>query len=73
MADRKHLEERREIAARDLTELAEQVEAGEIDQATAEALRANYQAEVDDVAAQLAALARLDQQRSSEPKAETPG
>ena len=56
MADRKQLEERREIAVRDLTELAEQVEAGEIDQATAETLRASYQAEVDSVEAELGAL-----------------
>ena len=56
MTDRKHLEERREIALRDLTELAEQVDAGEIDQATADTLRANYQAEVDAVDAQIGAL-----------------
>jgi tetratricopeptide (TPR) repeat protein len=56
MTDRKHLEERLEIAKRDLTELAEQVEAGEIDDTTAEMLRTNYQAEVDDVSKQLGSL-----------------
>jgi tetratricopeptide (TPR) repeat protein len=56
MTDRSHLEERLEIARRDLNELAEQVEAGEIDPATAENLRAGYQAEADEISAQLAAL-----------------
>ncbi len=56
MTDRGHLEERLEIARRDLNELAEQVEAGEIDPATAETLRAGYQAEADEISAQLAAL-----------------
>lgn len=56
MSDRRQLEERLEIATRDLTELAEQVEAGEIDEATAETLRTNYQAEVDSVEAELESL-----------------
>lgn len=66
MTDRKHLDERLEIAKRDLTELAEQVEAGEIDEATAENLRANYQAEVDEVSTQLDALPSPKKQRPSE-------
>ena len=53
MTDRKQLEERLEIAKRDLAELAQQVEAGEIDEDTADTLRANYQAELDDVDARL--------------------
>ncbi len=40
------LEERRRHAQRDLAELAEQVEAGELDEATAERLRAGYEAEL---------------------------
>jgi tetratricopeptide (TPR) repeat protein len=39
-------EERRRHALRDLEELAEQVEAGELDEATAERLRAGYEAEL---------------------------
>lgn len=56
MSNRGKLEERLEIALRDLEELNEQVEAGEIDEATAAGLRTNYQAELDDVTAQLDAL-----------------
>lgn len=73
MTDRKHLEERREIAIRDLKELAEQVETGEIDAATADTLRANYQAEVDEVETLLAKLSTHDKKRSAEPDIETPG
>jgi tetratricopeptide (TPR) repeat protein len=56
MSDRDRLEERRELALRDLEELAEQVEAGEIDEETASSLRAGYQAELDDVTARLDAM-----------------
>jgi tetratricopeptide (TPR) repeat protein len=56
MSDRERLEERLEIARRDLEELTEQVEAGEIDEETAADLRSSYQAELDDVTAQLEAL-----------------
>jgi tetratricopeptide (TPR) repeat protein len=56
VSDRASLEERREIALRDLEELAEQVEAGEIDEETAASLRTSYQAELDDVAARLDAM-----------------
>ncbi|MGZ5384758.1 MAG: tetratricopeptide repeat protein [Acidimicrobiia bacterium] len=73
MTDRKHLEERREIAIRDLTELAEQVEAGEIDQATADTLRANYQAEVDEVETLLGELPPVDEKRSAGEATEPPG
>lgn len=66
MTDRKHLEERREIAIRDLTELAEQVEAGEIDEATADTLRANYQSEVDAVEAEIGALPASNQKKAAE-------
>ena len=55
MTDRQRLEDRRDIALRDLTELEEQVEAGEIDPDTAESLRVNYQAELAEVTAQLEA------------------
>jgi len=73
MTDRKHLEERRKIAARDLAELAEQVEAGEIDEATAGTLRANYQAEIDDVEAKLDQLPALDKKHSIEANLEPTG
>lgn len=70
MPDRKQLEGRLEVAQRDLSELAEQVEAGEIDAATAETLRSNYQAEVDAVEAQLATLPEPGQKPVAE--TETP-
>jgi tetratricopeptide (TPR) repeat protein len=73
MTDRKHLEERRDIALRDLTELAEQVEAGEIDEATADTLRANYQAEVDAVDAEIGALPASNPKKATEPLTQTPG
>ena len=73
MTDRRHLEERREIAIRDLTELAEQVETGEMDQATADTLRANYQAEVDEVETLLDGLPPLDEKRSAAPATEPSG
>jgi len=73
MTDRKHLEERRQIAVRDLTELAEQVEAGEIDQATADTLRANYQAEVEEVETILDKLPALDTKRPAEAASNPPG
>jgi tetratricopeptide (TPR) repeat protein len=66
MTDRKHLEERREIAIRDLTELAEQVEAGEIDEATADTLRASYQSEVDAVEAEIGALPASNEKKAAE-------
>ena len=43
------LQERRRHALRDLDELSEQVEAGELDEATAERLRAAYRAELEAV------------------------
>ena len=73
MTDRKHLEERREIAMRDLLELAEQVEAGEMDQETADTLRANYQAEVDEVDAQIGALPAPGKKQAVESLSEAPG
>lgn len=73
MTDRRHLEERLEIARRDLNELAEQVEAGEIDPATAETLRAGYQAEADEVDAQIGALPAPSKKQAVETEAEAPG
>ena len=70
MTDRSRLEERREIAVRDLAELDEQVEAGEIDPATAEGLRANYQDELDGVTAQLGELPAANERRPSRPEAD---
>jgi thioredoxin-like negative regulator of GroEL len=67
MPDRKHLEERLEIAERDLTELAEQVESGEIDEATADTLRAGYQAEVDEVSEQLGSMPSPQKPTASRP------
>ena len=49
------LAERRDHAMRDLVELADQVETGEIDDATAARLRARYRAELEAVDAALAA------------------
>jgi tetratricopeptide (TPR) repeat protein len=73
MSDRRQLEERLEIATRDLTELADQVEAGEIDEATAETLQANYQAEVDSVEAELGSLPAPNRKRPTEPETQPPG
>jgi tetratricopeptide (TPR) repeat protein len=70
MTDRKQLEERRGIAMRDLAELAEQVEAGEIDEETAKPLRANYQAEFDQVTDQLGLLPSPNRQPAHETKTE---
>ncbi len=72
VTDRKRLEDRRDIAVRDLAELAEQVESGEIDDDTAAGLRANYQAELDDVAARLDALPPEVAPPSSPGEARTP-
>lgn len=71
MVDRKHLAQRREIVLRDLAELDEQVEAGEIDEETADSLRANYQAELDVVNAQLGTEAKPDRHRTSAEKPES--
>lgn len=46
--ERARLEEHRDLAQRDLLELEEQVELGEVDTARAEALRADYQREIDE-------------------------
>lgn len=54
MRDEAMLRERIEQAERDLRELAEQVEVGEIDAVTAGELRRKYEAERDDLAEQLA-------------------
>jgi tetratricopeptide (TPR) repeat protein len=49
IGERARLEEHRDLAQRDLLELEEQEQLGEVDPARAEALRANYQAEIDEV------------------------
>ena len=49
IGERARLEERRGLAQRDLLELEEQMQLGEVDTARAEALRANYQREIDEV------------------------
>lgn len=56
MADRSDLVERRDLVRRDISELAEQVAAGEIDEATAERLRAGYETELADIEQRLGAL-----------------
>lgn len=48
-AEKRQLEERRRHALRDLEELSEQAASGELDEATAEELRAGYQAELEAV------------------------
>ena len=55
-AERDRLRERHELAVRDLEELQEQVEAGEIDDATAANLRAGYERELSQVEALLGDL-----------------
>ena len=54
--DREHLAERRDLIRRDLDELAAQVEEAEIETATADQLRANYQAELELLEASLREL-----------------
>jgi tetratricopeptide (TPR) repeat protein len=61
------LEERRRLAARDLEELTEQVEAGEIDEATAARLEEGYRAELADAEARLAKLGRSARPGSDRP------
>lgn len=56
ISERDRLLERREFIARDITELNEQVEAGEVDAETADELRAGYEEELAAVDAQLADL-----------------
>lgn len=56
MSRRRTLEERRDLAVRDLVELDRQVATGEIDEATAARLRATYEAEAATADRQLAAL-----------------
>jgi len=53
MTDQRSLQERRDLARRDLDELAEQVDSGEIDPETAEGLRASYRQEYDEAVAAL--------------------
>ncbi len=48
-AERRQLEERRRHALRDLEEVSEQVASGELDEATAQELRAGYEAELEAV------------------------
>ncbi|NOY56885.1 MAG: tetratricopeptide repeat protein [Actinobacteria bacterium] len=50
---RARLTERRDLIARDIQELAEQVDAGEIDEATAQDLRARYEQDLAEAQAQL--------------------
>jgi cytochrome c-type biogenesis protein CcmH/NrfG len=54
--ERARLTERRDIIRRDIEELAEQVEAGEIGESTADDLRARYDQDLAEVEAQLAKL-----------------
>ncbi len=70
--ERRRLEERQEIARRDLEELAEQVEAGEIDAGTAEELRTAYQQELDEATAALGALPRPGRKAGSRETAKPP-
>lgn len=63
--ERARLTERRDIIARDIEELAEQVELGEIDETTADNLRARYTGDLADVEAQLAELPKAKQPRQS--------
>ncbi len=56
MTDRNDLVERLDLIRRDIAELAEQVEAGEVDEATAERLRAGYEEELAEVEERLSAL-----------------
>ncbi len=55
MATRPQLEERQAQAAADLADVEEQLDAGELDQATATRLRARYQAELESLGAQVEA------------------
>lgn len=75
--DRRRLEERVAIARRDLDELTEQVEAGEIDEATAEALRGSYQSELDEAQDALGALPvqgrKVEKGTGSTPPGTAPG
>jgi len=50
---RARLTERRDLIARDIQELADQVDAGEIDEATAQELRARYEQDLAEAEAQL--------------------
>ena len=56
--ERARLTERRDIISRDIEELAEQVETGEIDESTAAELRTGYVQDLADVEARLAELPR---------------
>jgi tetratricopeptide (TPR) repeat protein len=55
-SERSQLVERRDMVRRDLDELTEQVESGEVDQDTADRLRSAYQAELDQLDRALAGL-----------------
>jgi len=73
MTDRRALEDRLALARRDLEELDEQVDIGEIDPETAEGLRATYQQEYDQAAAALGNVPQTTMGRSGEapPHAQT--
>ena len=62
--DRQRLEERRDLAVRDLVELDDQIAIGEISQAHAQGMRARFEAEA---ATALQALAELDEQPAKQP------
>jgi cytochrome c-type biogenesis protein CcmH/NrfG len=66
--ERARLTERRDIVARDIEELAEQVEAGEIDEATAADLQARYTQDLADVEARLAELPKEQKPKGSTTK-----
>lgn len=66
---RARLTERRDLISRDIQELAMQVDAGEIDESTAEELRARYDKDLADVEAQLAELPKEEPTPEPEPVA----
>ena len=59
-AERDRLVERRDLVSRDLEELDAQVEAGEIDDATAERLRGAYRADLEVLNASIRDMPELD-------------
>lgn len=64
-AERDRLLERRELALRDLEELSDQVEAGEIDDETAARLRSGYERELEQVEAALGELPATESPRAT--------
>ncbi len=66
-AERDRILERHELAVRDLRELEEQVESGEIDVDTAARLRAGYQRELEQVEAALGELPPTESRPASPP------